>query len=82
MGLHEYEVGRQLALDGPPFYALVQAAMRRADSENAAKLRAAWPEVWSELRARYDAPGGLLPGEATPDPGQSAGVSAPGEDRE
>lgn len=61
MSLHEYQRGR-IASD-EPFYALIQAAMRRADSWNLAKLRAEWPEVWDELSARYHAPGGLLPGD-------------------
>ena len=39
------------------------AAMRQADSVNAAKLREAFPETWAELDARYNAPGGILPGE-------------------
>ena len=47
-----------------PFYALVMAAARRADTTNLAKLRRAWPEVVAELETRYNAPGGLLPGEA------------------
>jgi len=37
------------------------AAMRKADTPNTAKLKAAWPDVWAELDARYNAPGGVLP---------------------
>lgn len=44
----------------PPFYGVVMLAMMRADSFNAAKLRAAWPDVWDECQARYDAPGAVL----------------------
>jgi len=47
----------------PPFYALIMAAMRKADSSNTDKLAAAFPDVWGELKARYHAPGGLLPSE-------------------
>jgi len=36
------------------------AAMRQADTDNATLLKAAWPHVWIELQARYDAPGGFL----------------------
>ena len=36
------------------------AAMRKADSTNAAILRAAFPDVWADLQARYEAPGGVL----------------------
>lgn len=39
------------------------AAMRQADTTNAWKLRTEFPEVWSELQARYNAPGGLLADE-------------------
>jgi hypothetical protein len=34
--------------------------MMRADSINVMRLRAAWPDVWDELQARYDAPGAVL----------------------
>jgi len=40
------------------FYALIMAAMRRADTDNQRLLREAWPEVWDELQLRYNAPGG------------------------
>lgn len=50
------------ALDAP-FDAIIQAAMRQADSTNLAKLKVAWPEEWEDLQARYNAPGGLLEGE-------------------
>lgn len=40
-----YRVGRDIAASRPPFYALIVAAMIGADSENAAKLRAAFPDV-------------------------------------
>ena len=63
MSLYDYEAGQQLMLADPPFYALIQAAMRKADTDNLEKLTWAWPDVWLELQARYHAPGGLLPGE-------------------
>lgn len=62
MSLHEYQ--QSVGLERADFYALIMAAMRRADSINAAKLRRAFPDTWHELQARYNAPGGLLPGEA------------------
>jgi hypothetical protein len=37
--------------------------MRKADTTNAAKLRAAFPDVWNEFQARYNAPGGVLADE-------------------
>jgi hypothetical protein len=61
VSLHEYLESVRLAQDRPPFYALIMAAMRQADTPNAEKLRAVFPEVWGELDARYNAPGGRLP---------------------
>lgn len=58
------------------FYALVIAAMMRADTMNAAKLRAAFPDLWEETQARYDAPGGVLDGE-TLTPGMTAWLERP-----
>jgi hypothetical protein len=60
----EYQASRMIAGQDYPFYALIMAAMRQADTGNMAKLRAAWPEVAAELQKRYNAPGGLLPDEA------------------
>lgn len=64
MSLYDYEKSKAIDRDiDPPFYALIMAAMRKADSTNIQLLRAAWPEVYAEFEARYNAPGGLLPGE-------------------
>lgn len=63
MSRYDYEKSREIAAQDPPFAALIMAAMRKADSGNAEILRAMWPATWEELRARYDAPGGILPGE-------------------
>lgn len=63
MSHHDYIIGRRISSEDHPFYALIQAAMRQADTDNAVKLKTAWPEVWKELQARYNAPKGLLPGE-------------------
>jgi hypothetical protein len=60
MSYHEYMVSREMTSTDPPFYALIMCAMRKADTTNAAKLRAAFPDVWNEFQARYDAPGGVL----------------------
>lgn len=63
MSFHEYEVSKRIAHYDRPFYSLVMAAMRQADSENLAKLQQVFPAVWGELQARYQSPGGVLPGE-------------------
>lgn len=60
MSYHDYIKGIELLLDDPPFYALIQAAMRKADTDNLEKLKKAFPEIWEELEARYHAPGGML----------------------
>lgn len=60
---YDYCAARTILRDDPPFYALIMAAMQRADTINAAKLRVAFPDVWAECEARYNAPGGLLPGD-------------------
>ena len=52
MSLHEYQIGRQLEGQDVPFYGLIQAAMRRADSENKQRLQAAFPDIWAELDLR------------------------------
>lgn len=60
---YEYEASKRIALQDPPFYALLMAAMRLADTENLRRLRLGFEDVWQELHARYNAPGGVLPGE-------------------
>jgi hypothetical protein len=60
MSLHAYHYSRKLGLDDPPFYALIMAAMRKADSDNLELLKKAFPEIWQELHARYNAPLGVL----------------------
>lgn len=61
MSLYDYRASREIVATDPPFYALIMAAMRKADSVNAFKLLAAFPETHAELAARYNAPGGILP---------------------
>ncbi len=72
MGLTEYFSGIKLEsaahqlrwdLGSNPFYSLIQAAMRVADTDNLEKLQSNFPEVWDELQKRYNLPAGLLPEE-------------------
>ena len=63
MSHYDYEQSRDIEGCAFPFYALIMAAMRQADSDNVEKLKAAFPETWDELSARYHAPGGLLNGD-------------------
>ena len=64
MSHHEYEQSRligkgQCEID-PPFYAIIMAAMRKADTRNLDELKESFPGCWKELQARYVAPGGYL----------------------
>lgn len=61
MSLHEYITSQEVSMKDYPFYGLLMALMRQADSENLAKLRVAFPVTWEELSQRYHAPGGILP---------------------
>ncbi len=63
MSYFDYQASKKIAGEDHPFYALVMALMRQADRTNLAKLKRAWPEVWTELATRYNAPGGLLDDE-------------------
>lgn len=60
MSLYDYKASQQLGMEDPPFYALIMAAMRKADDRNLLALQMAFPDVWTELRDRYNAPGGAL----------------------
>lgn len=60
MSRHEYLAARELTGQDLPFYALIMAAMRQADTPNLERLKVAFPWVWAELSARYHAPDGVL----------------------
>lgn len=63
MSHYDYIKGREIILCDPPFYAIIQAAMRKADTENLLRLQRQWPDTWQELQARHDLPNGLFPNE-------------------
>jgi hypothetical protein len=56
MSEYDYLCSRAIAARDEPFYALIMAAMRKADTDNLEKLKAAWPETWDELRVFYNTP--------------------------
>ena len=62
MSLYDYQTGQRIVRDfgDDEFYGLIQACMRLADTDNLKRLKASFPEQWKDLRARYNAPGGLL----------------------
>lgn len=61
MSLYDYDVSLHISAEGYPFYALIMAAIRQADTDNLDALTQAFPDVVKELKARYNAPGGILP---------------------
>ena len=61
MSLHEYLTSLAISAEDPPFYALVMAAMRKADSDNVERFQRAFPETWFELTRRHCVPCGVLP---------------------
>lgn len=63
MSHYDYSRSQYLEATSEPFYALIMTAMRQADTDNLGKLVAMWPDVWDELKARYNSPGGYLSGE-------------------
>lgn len=61
MSIIDYRQSQAIMSDGDfSFYSLIMAAMRKADTDNLEKLKSVFPEVYGELRARYNAPGGAL----------------------
>lgn len=63
MSHYDYEVSKHISGHDYPFYALLMALMRQADTDNLELLKRGWPRIYSELEARYNAPGGILPDE-------------------
>lgn len=63
MSLYDYKMSQQIAAHDFPFYALIMAAMRQADTNNQLKLQLQWPGLWDELKQRYNAPGGYIDGD-------------------
>lgn len=61
MSLYDYRAAQEIVKADPPFYALIMAAMRKADTHNLARLRDAFPYTYREVEARYNAPGAILP---------------------
>lgn len=59
----DYTHSMTLSAEDPPFYALLFALIRKADTSNMEKIAREWPDVVAEFKMRYNLPGGLLPGE-------------------
>lgn len=63
MSLFDYNISKRISAEDYPFYALIMAAMRQADTDNVVLLKHAWPDVWDDLYKRYHAPEGRLYGD-------------------
>jgi hypothetical protein len=63
MSFYSYKASQLLSAEDAPFDAYIMAAMRKADTFNLINLKAAFPNIWGELQARYNAPGGFINGE-------------------
>lgn len=61
MSLYDYHISKETGQNDYPFYAIIMAAIRKADSDNFERLKTAWPEIVKEFQARYNAPLGILP---------------------
>lgn len=60
VSLYDYQASKVISGQDHPFYALIMAAMRQADTFNLEALRREFPDTYAELRERYNAPGGVL----------------------
>lgn len=61
MSLRDFAISREITRSDPPFYALIMAAMRQADTSNLTALSLAFPRVYVEFARRHNAPGGAIP---------------------
>lgn len=75
MSLYDYKESQQVGDIG--FYALIMAAMRKADDVNLVGLSLMWPEVYTELQERYNAPGGILSTDKQQARGTTRGTTFP-----
>ena len=64
MSYYDYKMSQKIEVKDYPFYAIIMGAMRKADDINLEKLMTAFPETYKDLKARYNAPGGFLPGDS------------------
>ena len=65
MSFYDYNISREIASNDYPFYSLIMAAMRGADTHNVMLLKQVFPVIHHELVERYNAPGGRLSNEVS-----------------
>ncbi len=59
--LHDVDIRKQIErTPGVSFYGILLALIARADTDNLARLRQAFPEVVREFKIRYHSPAGTL----------------------
>lgn len=63
---NEYQESQEIDRHGYGFYAIVMAAMLKADTANTHKLKHMWPWIYDELEARHNATGGHLSADFQP----------------
>lgn len=61
--MYDYQLSLEISTHGFPFYALLAALIRKADSDNLERIRRERPTFTDEFIKRYNAPGGKLEGE-------------------
>ena len=66
MSHYAYMESSRISVNDPPFSAIIYAAIRKGDTVNQEKIKAAWPEEYEEFWLRFNAPGGFLPRESKP----------------
>lgn len=64
MSFYDYSRAIEMYKADEPFYALIMAAMLKADTDNLARLRKIFPDINLELTERYHSPGGRIAGES------------------
>ena len=68
LNLIDYEISKRISAIDLPFASLIAAAMRKADSDNFARLKQAFPELTNDFKLRFNAPGGVLLKDNIDDP--------------
>lgn len=57
----EYRWSLDISAKGYPFYAIICAAFRQADTDNLERLKRVFPDTFASFMERYNAPLGVLP---------------------
>lgn len=62
---HDIFAGTKAVTENPEFTfrSWIMALCRNADTENTLVIQRCWPDIWTEMYTRYNAPGGILRGE-------------------